>query len=84
MVSDGQHNPKDIKKLIKPILDNKADVVIGSRMLSTKGMSKSRIVMMNKVANLITFFFFGIMVTDSQSEFGAYNKKAYIPLYIHT
>lgn len=82
MDSDGQHNPKDIKKLIKPILDNKADVVIGSRMLNTKGMPKSRIVM-NKIANIITFLFFGVMVTDSQSGFRAYNKKAYTSVYTY-
>jgi len=82
MDSDGQHNPKDITKLIQPILDNKADVVIGSRMLNTKGMPKSRIVM-NKIANIVTYIFFGIMVTDSQSGFRAYNKKAYISVYTY-
>jgi len=29
--SDGQHKPEEIEKLIKPILQNKADLVIGSR-----------------------------------------------------
>jgi glycosyltransferase involved in cell wall biosynthesis len=82
MDSDGQHNPKDIKKLLKPILDNKADVVIGSRMINNKDMPKSRIVM-NKIANLITYLFFGIMVTDSQSGFRAYNKKAYNSVYTY-
>ena len=82
MDSDGQHNPKDIKKLIQPILDNKADVVIGSRMLNTKGMPKSRVVM-NKIANLITYLFFGILVSDSQSGFRAYNKKAYTSVYTY-
>jgi len=82
MDSDGQHNPKDIKKLIQPILDDKADVVIGSRMLNTKGMPKSRIIM-NKIANIITYIFFGILVSDSQSGFRAYNKKAYTSVYTY-
>lgn len=82
MDSDGQHDPKDIKKLIQPILDDKADVVIGSRMLNTKGMPKSRIIM-NKIANIVTYIFFGIMVTDSQSGFRAYNKKAYTSVYTY-
>lgn len=82
MDSDGQHNPKDIKKLLKPILDNEADVVIGSRMINNKDMPKSRIIM-NKIANLITYLFFGIMVTDSQSGFRAYNKKAYTSVYTY-
>jgi len=82
MDSDGQHNPKDIKKLIKPIIDKKADVVIGSRMINNKDMPKSRIIM-NKIANIITYIFFGIMVTDSQSGFRAYNKKVYNSVYTY-
>ncbi len=82
MDSDGQHNPKDIKKLIQPILNDKADVVIGSRMLNTKGMPKSRIIM-NKIANIVTYIFFGIMVSDSQSGFRAYNRKAYTSVYTY-
>jgi glycosyltransferase involved in cell wall biosynthesis len=82
MDSDGQHDPKDIKKLIKPIIDSKANVVIGSRMLNTKDMPKSRI-MMNKIGNIVTYIFFGIMVSDSQSGFRAYNKKAYNSVYTY-
>ena len=82
MDSDGQHDPKDIKRLIQPILDDKADVVIGSRMLNTKGMPKSRIYM-NKIANIVTYIFFGILVSDSQSGFRAYNKKAYTSVYTY-
>lgn len=82
MDSDGQHDPKDIKKLIKPILDDKVDVVIGSRMINNKDMPKSRI-LMNKVANVVTQIFFGLMVTDSQSGFRAYSKKAYNSVYTY-
>jgi glycosyltransferase involved in cell wall biosynthesis len=82
MDSDGQHDPKDIKKLIKPILEEKADVVIGSRMLNTKDMPQSRI-LMNKIANIVTYIFFGIMVSDSQSGFRAYSKKAYNSVYTY-
>lgn len=82
MDSDGQHDPKDIKRLIQPILNDKADVVIGSRMLNTKGMPKSRIYM-NKIGNIVTYIFFGILVSDSQSGFRAYNKKAYTSVYTY-
>lgn len=82
MDSDGQHDPKDIKKLVKPILENKADVVIGSRMIDNKDMPSSR-VLMNKIANVVTYIFFGIMVKDSQSGFRAYSKKAYNSVYTY-
>ncbi len=80
MDSDGQHDPKDIKNLIKPIINKEADVVIGSRMIDNKDMPRSRVIM-NKIANLITYVFFGIMVSDSQSGFRAYSRKAYNSVY---
>lgn len=75
MDSDGQHNPKEIKDMIKPILDNEADVVVGSRMLNAKDMPISR-KLMNQVANIVTFIFFGVYLKDSQSGFRAYTKEA--------
>lgn len=37
--ADGQHNPDDIPTLTKPILDQQADVVIGSRFLTRRGVA---------------------------------------------
>lgn len=34
MDADGQHNPQEIGNLLKPIFENKSDLVIGSRFLS--------------------------------------------------
>ena len=36
--ADGQHDVSDIKKVIRPILDKKAELVIGSRLLNSAGM----------------------------------------------
>ncbi len=38
MDADGQHRPEDVIKLVEPVIDGKADVVIGAR----KGDLKSR------------------------------------------
>lgn len=75
MDSDGQHNPKEIELLIDPLIKNEADVVIGSRMLNGEDMPKARRVM-NTLANIITYIFFGLYVSDSQSGFRAYTKEA--------
>ena len=72
--ADGQHNPQDIPRIIKPILDQEVDFVIGSRITNNKMPFKRRIY--NKIANLITFFFFNIRVKDSQSGFRAFTKEA--------
>lgn len=73
--ADGQHNPKDIVKLAKPILQGEADVVIGTRWTRKNIVPRSRLVI-NKIANIITYLLYGIMSTDSQSGLRAFSKKA--------
>ena len=75
MDGDGQHDPKDIEKLIEPIIQNHCDVVLGTRLKNTKGMPWHRIAA-NHVGNFFTWLLFGLWVTDSQSGFRAYSKHA--------
>ena len=80
MDSDGQHNPKDIKRLIDK--KGKYDVVIGSRMINTKGMPIVRKIA-NFVGSIVTYFVFGIYVNDSQSGFKLLNRRAINKIKIH-
>lgn len=74
--ADGQHDPSDIKRIIRPIIEDQKDVVIGSRLVkSSKSMPKERRTI-NILANLVTFFLSGIWTSDSQSGFRAFSKKA--------
>lgn len=73
--ADGQHNPKEIKQLIQPILDNTCDVVLGSRQFANTQMPAYKI-LHNKMANIITTMYAKIHVQDSQSGFRAYSKHA--------
>jgi len=41
MDTDFNHKPKDVSRLLKPILKNKADLVIGSRYIKDGGMHRS-------------------------------------------
>lgn len=75
MDSDGQHDPKDIKNIIKPILKRKCDVVLGSRLINPEGMPKYKI-LHNQLGNSLTWMLYGLWVTDSQSGFRAYSRKA--------
>ena len=72
---DGQHDPSDIKRVIQPLLDGKVDVVLGTRF---KGKNKVPFLrrVYNLVGNLFTFILGGVFVSDSQSGFRAYSKKA--------
>ncbi len=73
--ADGQHNPKDIKKIIKPILEKKADFVIGTRMLDWRGMPPLKVIG-NWFMNFLTFIIFNKWTSDSQSGMKAFSKKA--------
>lgn len=73
--ADGQHKASDIAKVIAPILAKKADLVIGSRLLKVQKMPADRF-LLNWLANLVTFFLFGVFSTDSQSGLRAFSAKA--------
>jgi|SRR6185369_11600585 len=75
MDSDGQHNPADIERLVHPIENSHCEVVLGTRLLNPKGMPWQKI-LANKIGNLITWYFYGLYVTDSQSGFRAYSRHA--------
>lgn len=81
--SDGQHNPKDISRVIEPIRKGEADFVIGSRLINPKGMPLIRKIG-NWGFNVITWVLFGIWTTDSQSGFRAMSGKAAGKLRIRT
>ena len=72
---DGQHDPADIQKIILPIIQKKAELVIGSRFKKSKNVPLDRF-FLNWVANFITFLFYGVVTTDSQSGLRAFSKKA--------
>ncbi len=77
--ADGQHNPDDIWPCLKPIINKKADVVIGSRIKSanwrTMSMPWYRLIGIWGL-NLITLVFFWVWSTDSQSGLRSFSKKA--------
>ncbi|OGD93664.1 hypothetical protein A2697_01610 [Candidatus Curtissbacteria bacterium RIFCSPHIGHO2_01_FULL_41_44] len=73
--SDGQHDPTDIPRLIQPILNKDADLVIGSRFKKKQSIPADRLIL-NWFANLTTLVMFGVHSTDSQSGLRAFSKKA--------
>jgi len=74
--ADGQHQISEIDLMLKPILENKADIVIGSRFLGeTKDLPKYRKIGIKTITGL-TNATTGSKITDSQSGFRAYGKKA--------
>ena len=74
---DGQHPADQIEDIIKPIIENKADVVIGSRFINKKGFQSTFARRMG-----IQYFMYlnrlliGLKIHDSTSGFRAINRKA--------
>ena len=73
--ADGQHRIEDIDKVILPIKNNQADIVIGSRFLENSSkIPKYRKLGINIITK-VTNSTINEKITDSQSGFRAYNKK---------
>ena len=75
---DGQHDVAYIEKIIKPLIDKKADMVIGSRFIdkSLKGFKSSAARRIGiKVISAFIKFATGYKVYDTTSGFRAINKK---------
>ncbi len=75
MDADGQHAPDDVLEGIKSIDQGNTDLLIGSRLIDSRGMSKIK-VLGNKGLSLFTYLLFGINVTDSQSGLRIFSKRA--------
>ncbi|MCZ7401445.1 MAG: glycosyltransferase family 2 protein [Candidatus Methanoperedens sp.] len=73
--ADGQHNPEDIDRMIQPVLNGTADIVIGSRFT---GEIKSDIPAYRRIGMKIIDAIANrsIKTSDSQSGFRAYSRKA--------
>tara|TARA_Y100000590_G_scaffold310899_1_gene351231 strand:- start:5327 stop:6202 length:876 start_codon:yes stop_codon:yes gene_type:complete len=74
--ADGQHQIEDIEKIVTPIINQEADIVIGSRFLddSEKEVPQYRKVGI-KIITKITNASLKEKLTDSQSGFRGYSKK---------
>jgi glycosyltransferase involved in cell wall biosynthesis len=72
--SDGQLDANEIPKVIQPVLDGEADVVIGVR--STPGAMPRERVIGNRMLDEATSRKAGVKLEDTQSGFRAYSSRA--------
>lgn len=73
---DGQHDPREIPTLVKPVQEGTADLVIGSRFLSNKNRIPKYRRLGQKVLTTMTNLASRNVTTDSQSGFRVLNKAA--------
>ena len=86
--ADGQHDVEDIKKLLQPIIDGQADVVLGSRFKSdpntTNYIRMTRIPFIRKLllkaAVLFTWLVSGVKLTDAHNGLRALSRQALVKI----
>jgi len=81
---DNQYLSSDIPRLIKPIIEGRADIVIGDRSpASCKEFSFLKRIF-QRLGNIFVALATGEKVPDAVSGFRAYSKKALLSLNVHT
>lgn len=81
--ADGQYDPKEIPKLIQPILDNKADLVLGTRLENLKYEMPWLKKQGNKAFTWLLRRLTGADIKDGQTGFRATRKEVFETLEIH-
>jgi glycosyltransferase involved in cell wall biosynthesis len=76
--SDGQHDPEQIPRVIGPVINGESDIVIGSRFLAQPdkhNVPKYRYAGIKTITKITQYASYS-EITDAQSGFRAYSKKA--------
>jgi len=73
---DGQHKTREIPAVVRPALEGKADLVIGSRFLDQANNVPAYRRMGQKTLDVFTQIGSGHKCTDTQSGFRAFSRKA--------
>lgn len=79
---DNQYLSLDIEKIIKPIIDKKADIVVGSRPIDEIRTFSTVKKNFQKLGTNITKLMSGVDVKDAASGFRAFSKEALLRLNI--
>jgi hypothetical protein len=76
MDADGQHQPEEIERLALPVMEGKADIIVGSRVLGSREKDSpvrwAGIHIFNRVINALM----GSRITDCSSGFRAFRLEA--------
>ena len=74
--SDGSHLPEELSEVLAPVLQDRADLVIGSRYMNHKrvaarNLNVSGVKLFNRFIQMLT----GVVITDSQSGYRAMKRE---------
>jgi len=80
--ADNQYCAQDIPELIRPILEGKADLVIGNRQVETIRHFSPLKILLQKFGSWVVRQLSGTQVPDATSGFRAYSKEAALQLNV--
>ena len=81
--ADDQFQATDIPEMLKPIIENRADAVLGSRFLGKKSnLPKIKEYIIMPLARFINLLLFNIRLSDPQSGFRVLNRQSALKLKI--
>ncbi len=74
--SDASHRPEELEEVIRPILEDEADLVIGSRYLNQRRVAARKLNAFGvRIFNYLIQLFTGVGTTDSQSGYRAMKRE---------
>ena len=73
--ADQEYDPSDIPSLMKPILDGKADVVLGSRLLGNPTWQSSLNYLANRVLTLLSNLMSNVRLTDMETGYKVFRRE---------
>lgn len=73
--SDGQHNAKEIKRMLTPIIKGEVDATLGSRFLKKQDIPLQRKITL-KGGVIVLRAFYGAKLTDAHNGFRAFSRNA--------
>jgi len=80
--SDGQHSPADLPILVAPLLEGKADIVLGSRFLGSADRMPALRRVLLRIAVFFTRLMSGLKITDAHNGLRAFSRRAASMIHI--
>jgi glycosyltransferase involved in cell wall biosynthesis len=81
--ADGQHSVAEIPLLLAPLFEDRADIVLGSRFLAPQSNVPPIRWIVLKIGILFTWFFSGILLSDTHNGFRAQARAAALKIRIN-